>query len=356
MTENNYLKDILNQETDLRKAIAYYRSEETAAKLRTLTERKIKKVVFSGMGSSHFCAYGADIMLKRHGITSQVISTGELIYYESEFLDETTLLCLISQSGESAETVHLLEQLDGRVFAVGITNHPESTLARLGNLSFLLHVPDEASVTTRTYMSSLILVQVVAAAICGEDTGKMLDEYEQTLPEIGRYLKNYEAESASISSFFGEMHSVCLMGRGNSMSSVRAGALFLREVARIPAVDFDSAEFRHGPMEMVQEGFCGIVFAPAGKTGALNTKLAEDIAEKNGRVMVVTDQEGADALTAANKDSLKNMLLIVLPGRQEDTVPLLQILPVQLFACAAAEVRGIEAGVFRWGSKVMGKE
>lgn len=84
-----------------------------------------------------------------------MISTGELLYYEKEILNKKTLLILISQSGESAEIVNLLEQLSEEVTIIAITNETESTLASKGELVLPLHVGEEEAVTTRTYMASI---------------------------------------------------------------------------------------------------------------------------------------------------------------------------------------------------------
>lgn len=352
MSKNFYMKDILSQDTELSKALAYYNSSEVMESLKLLSEMDVMKVIFSGMGSSHYCSYGASILLKQHGINSQIISTGELIYYETECIDKNTILVLISQSGESAETRHLIEMLPENIFVIAVTNQAESTLAKRGNLSYILNVSDEISVTTRTYVSSLILVQLIAAAICKEDLTEISKVYEKTILSISTYLKNYEAESKRLLDFCENIHEISLVGRGNALSTVCAGALFFREVSKFPALDFDSAEFRHGPMEMVQDGFYAMVFAQSGRTRDLEIKMAEDISVKGGKVILVTDTAGLDAKVEENK----NILVVELAEVEEYASQILQILPVQLLANAIAEVKGIEPGVFRWGSKIMNIE
>lgn len=352
MTENFYLEDILSQYMQMCNALSCYGTGKVKGKLEKLAGMQISRVIFSGMGSSHFCAFGAGILLQQHGIYSQVISTGELIYYERECIDSGTVLCLISQSGESAEIGHLLKLINEDVFVVAVTNNENSTLGKRGNLTFTLQVSDEISVTTRTYQSSLIMAQLIAAAICGEEPDMVLKEYEKTVAFMRDYLRNYEKESIRLRDFCSKMKVVSLIGRGNAMSSVCAGALFLREVAKFPAIDFDSAEFRHGPMEMVQEDFYGIVFAPSGKTQKMNLGLAEDIGEKGGNVLLITDEKGKKELQAENS----NILTVTLPVTEEYSSQLLQILPVQLLANILAEEKGITAGVFRWGSKITSVE
>lgn len=352
MDQDFYLQDILSQGEELLQAISYYRSEPVRRDLKQLAELRAKTVVFSGMGSSHFCSFGADIELKRHGMTSTVISAGELLYYERGFLNGDTLLVLISQSGESAEIVHLLEALDQQVFVVALTNDPNSTLAKRADLQFLMHVSDEISVTTRTYISSLVMTQLIAGAICGADTDAFLQEVERVAVEMPRFLAHYTEYVADLRHFYKGAASLNLIGRGPSLSTVRAGALFLRETAKFAATDFDSAEFKHGPMELVDEAFWGVVFAPSGVTQELGIRLALSICEKGGRVLLVTDRRGIERGGTLGS----GLYPFLLPETDECIAPLLQILPIQLMADAIAKDKGIPSGVFRWGSKICSAE
>ena len=105
-------------------------------------------------------------------------------------------------------------------------------------------------------------------------------------------------------------------------------------------------------MEMVQDGFYAMIFAPSGETRDLEIKMAQDISIKGGKVLLVTDT--ADM----NKEIMddKNILTVILDKTEEYASQILQIVPVQLLANAIAEVRGFQPGVFRWGSKVMTEE
>lgn len=140
-----------------------------------------------------------------------------------------------------------------------------------------------------------------------------------------------------------------IMGRGYSLGSVQAGALFFREIVKFPAMAFDEAEFKHGPLEMVEPGFHAVIFAPAGPGSVMNIKMAENIVSKGGMAVLITDE---DCRVEANE----RLFLIRLEKTEEYLVPLIQILPIQLMADYLAKQKGIPAGTFRWGSKVMDSE
>ena len=112
---------------------------------------------------------------------------------------------------------------------------------------------------------------------------------------------------------------------------------------------FDEAEFKHGPIEMVEPGFHAIVFAPSGPGAEVNCRMAENIVSKGGSVVLITDE-------SVSIEEKKRLTVFRMKTVDEYLVPIFQILPVQLAADELAKQRGIQAGKFRWGSKIMSSE
>lgn len=345
-----YLDDIVSQPQQLKQALTAYSGSAVRQSFSAIRKMEFGELLFAGMGSSHFCALSANVYLASHGIRSQVISAGELLHYEYGRIRSDTLLCLISQSGESAEIVRILEKLPDGIQVIAVTNDPESTLGKRGNVILPLCVSNEKSVTTRTYLASLCLTLLIAFVLTGEETDKALGELEEIFGKMEGCLAGFEEKAEKLAGFSRNCKEINVMGRGYAMTAVRAGALFFREVSRFGATDFDSAEFRHGPMETVDEDFFGIVLAPSGGTQNLGVNLAREIAEKGGRVVLVTDA------CAAFETPADNILAVILPKVPEMYSPFLQILPLQLLADALAKEKGIAAGEFRWGSKITAVE
>ncbi len=345
----SYLEDILNQPRDLRKALKGFQSEANLLKMAAVAGLGYKKILFSGMGSSNYCCHGAVIMLNRHGFSAEVLSAGELLHYEMGLASPETLLVLISQSGESAEIVKLVEGLPAGQTIAAVTNDPESTLGRRGNYTFTLGVPEEESVTTRTYLSSALLTGLLATMLAGLSPDEYCSRATAAIDALEGFLNRHADFTDRMRQFFGNPAFICLIGRGDNLSTVQAGALFLQEVVKYPALAFDSGEFRHGPFEMVQEGFAAVVIAPRGETGNLNVRLAHDIAKKGGRVLLVTNEK--------TSESVDNVMLAGFDGEVDEMLsPIVTAAPIQLLADGMAKGKGVEAGRFRWGTKVMTME
>ena len=107
--KNVFLTDVLNQPKDMRRALRFYADfDDVLGAIRALSPRS---VLFTGMGSSHYCAQSTVIRLIQGGIPSRMESAGEILYYEDRSLLGAALTVLISQSGESGEIVDLLKQI-----------------------------------------------------------------------------------------------------------------------------------------------------------------------------------------------------------------------------------------------------
>ena len=120
------------------------------------------------------------------------------------------------------------------------------------------------------------------------------------------------------------------------MASAHEGALLLHETAKAQAVAMACAAFRHGPTEMVDEGFCGVVFAPNGRTQELNRMLAVDLQRFGGRVRVIGPQ------------SVAGLDCIVTPDLPDTLAPLFEVIPLQCAALRLAEMRKVPIGEFRY--------
>jgi glucosamine--fructose-6-phosphate aminotransferase (isomerizing) len=341
---NVFLEDVLAQPRVIRTALDFYEAQGYPAAMKKLAEGHYDKVVFAGMGSSHYCNFGSAIHLASRGVTAVVKSAGELLHHERGLIDERTLLVMVSQSGESGEVVKFFEDGACPATVVAITNQAGSTLARRADSTFLLHVEPEKSVSTRTYLASVLLSTMLSYAIGGDSGAALMAELRRSVTLLEGFLSDHAKITAALSAMMKGQHYICYLGRGYSKSSSHGGALFTSELAKFPAMAFDAGEFRHGPFEMVDEAFSALVFAPDGPAWEANCRMALDIASHGGKAALVTNRRPpAEAA---------NLLVLEYGAIDESLAPVVEIGAAQLFANAMAESKGLDIGKFRWGSKV----
>jgi glucosamine--fructose-6-phosphate aminotransferase (isomerizing) len=262
--------------------------------LRRLVSAWPPTVVFTGMGSSLFAAYPAQVFLSSLGIRSVLWETAELSHYHMKCLGPDTLLVAASQSGETVEILRLLESLPTKAKVVAVANVENSTLARRASLLLPMMAGRQTAVSTKTYTCAVAVLMYLACAIAGKPPRGLTQALKEGIEEIEKLLDRAEVLIPPAAEFFGQPPYVALLARGADLASAYQGALMFKEVVRLGAEPMSAGQFRHGPTEIINSAHRYIVFARQGKTAKLLLKLADDIRTNGGRVLLIGDQELAD--------------------------------------------------------------
>jgi glucosamine--fructose-6-phosphate aminotransferase (isomerizing) len=337
--EGRYLSDLLSQPPALSATWRKLRASnapEGIAKLRD--SRRFERVVLTGMGSSYFGLHPLCIQLAEHGWTPLMLETSELIHFYPHLLTPTTLVVAVSQSGQSAETVRLLELNGGRSPLIGVTNNVSGALAEHASVTVLTDAGDEYSVSCKTYVSALMALQVAGAALCGLDVAQCLRGLEEAGETVESYLRGWKSHVLEYCDLLRDVRDMFLVGRGPSLAAASTGALIVKESAHFHAEAMSSAAFRHGPFEMFgPETFVG-VFAGGERTRAMSERLVDDIQRCEAKSVLFSSQARHPACR--------------LPEVSEPLQPIVEILPVQMMTLALGSITNREPGVFRRGTKV----
>src|SRR5206468_1619686 len=139
--------------------------------------RNGRSLVFTGMGGSYDACYAPVTALASVGITGVMVDSAELLYFRRPTQAGRTLLVMVSQSGESAEVVRLIEQLDGepeRPFTVSITNGLDNTLARLANVALDSRAGHEQGPSSMTFGAALVVLAALADVLAGRPVEEAL--------------------------------------------------------------------------------------------------------------------------------------------------------------------------------------
>jgi glucosamine--fructose-6-phosphate aminotransferase (isomerizing) len=292
---NKFLDEILEQPAALKETLGLYEGEtgeDLLQKAINLYENKeISEIILTGMGSSFFTSYLASCLLNAFGIRASAINASELLHYHFSLLRKNILLVCVSQSGESYEVVEMLQKLPEKISCLTVTNEESSRLAKLGTEVLLSKAGHEEMTSTKSYVSIALVKLIFSWALAGKWTRQKIAEIQQLIDNIDELLASHQNWMPEISRFFGEYDYIELIGRGPAYSSVLQGALMFKEAVRNPAGGSLGGEFRHGPMEMVREGFNAVLFAAEGKTFDQSLKMAKDIAGFKGKVMLITNAD-----------------------------------------------------------------
>lgn len=301
--------------------------------------RSGRPVVITGIGASMFASIPLEYYLCSHGIDAVRIEAAELLHYrQTAFRD--AIVVVISRSGESVEITRLLASLNGRQPIIGVTNEPASALAQHSDVNLCVgSLPDEM-VAIQSYTGTLLTLYLLANAATNTlDSAKA--QIGALLPEFSRLINDSVDRIEEWDTFLATESPIHLLARGPSYASALEGALLFNEIAKVSAVGLLAASFRHGPVELVDPNFRGVIFAPYGSTRDLNIGLGRDLMRFGGGVRMVGPSEPHSGLKWSN---LKSM--------PETLAPLFEITPLQVAALRMAELRGIPAGSFRYTPQV----
>lgn len=309
--------------------------KEAAARLRSA-----RKVVITGMGASLFASIPLQYQLCSLGIDAVAVEAGELLHYLDHACKHAVVI-MVSRSGESVEIAKLLEKMKGNVPIIGVSNEPESLLARSASVSLQIASLQDQMVAIQTYTGTILTLHLLASHVAGSFESDV-EEVQQHLPTFASLVETNMKSLVQWDAFLIPHASLYLLARGASLASAYEGALLFHEVAKSPAVAMPVASFRHGPVEVVDHTFRGFVFAPEDSTRSLNLALANDVTRFGGLIRLIGPApEASPKLESCNVPSVSASLL-----------PLFQIVPLQAAAYRLAELRGIVPGSFRFAPQV----
>ena len=311
-----------------------------------------RAVVFTGMGSSYDVCYPAVTALAAAGIPALHIDASELLHFRRNLLVDASLLVTVSQSGESAEIVRLIEGLrrgDRAPLVVAVTNGTANTLARLADGVLDTRTGDEVGPSTMTFAAALVVAGTVGRLLIGgtpTDTVEATRRGAETAAASIEALLSRPGLPDELTAWLGDRPHAVILGRGPARAAAEMGALTLKEAIGMPIESLQTAQFRHGPLELAGPDLAAIVIATEPETRDLDVRLGgELVALGAGAIAVV---EGGD--------TPDGVLRIDIGPQDRSLASAVSILPAQLLAWKLAVERGRPPGSYIRASKVTTRE
>lgn len=254
-----------------------------------------------------------------------------------------TLVVVISQSGETADTLAALKATKERgiLGSLAICNVPESSLMREADLTLLTRAGPEIGVASTkaftTQLTSLLLLVTVLGRRFNINQ-PLEQEIVAQLESLSRYVDNALGLDEEVKQIAGRVcahNSALFLGRGVQYPVAMEGALKLKEISYIHAEAYPAGELKHGPLALVDERMPVIAVAPRDN---LLEKVKSNLAEvraRNGQLIVFVDE-------GSNIDSCDDCSVITVPPAGDHVAPIQFSIPLQLLAYHVAVMRGTD--------------
>ncbi|MGC2638046.1 MAG: SIS domain-containing protein [Acidobacteriaceae bacterium] len=309
-----------------------------------------QRVVIAASGSSRHAGLAGEIMLEDYaGLAVDVEYSSEYMYRSTHTLHDPGVV-VISQSGETADTLAALREAKARGLAtVAITNNADSSMARDADASLPtmagreVAIPATKSFTTQ--LSVLYMLSLFLARLGGRMTSHAVSahcEQMELLPGLlESRLEAWESRVRSIADGLGEARTFLYLGRAIHYSIAREGALKLKESAYVQAEGLPVGELKHGPNALVSPEAPLVVLATRDRNDPDSSlryertlQLVRDM-HAQGADLIVVHVEGDDEAAQWSHAS------IAVPAVDEFLLPMLEVVPLQLLAYCIAVQRGV---------------
>jgi glucosamine--fructose-6-phosphate aminotransferase (isomerizing) len=260
--------------------------------------------------------------------------------YRNPIIEEGTTQIVISQSGETLDTLAALREAKDRgAMSLGIVNSVGSTIARETDAGIYLHVGPEIGVaSTKAFTGQLAVLTMLALYIARRRhmSQHRLSEYIQALNKIpeqmGKILKQSDTIREIVQQYC-DRENWLFLGRGYQFPVALEGALKLKEISYIHAEGLPAAEMKHGPIALITKEMPVVFLAPRSVQYEKVMGNVEEVKARGGNIIAVAT-EGDDYITGQVEH------VIPVPETLEELQPLLTIIPLQLIAYHAAVIRG----------------
>ena len=306
--------------------------------------KAFEQILILACGTSYYSACVAKYWLEDiAGIPTQVEIASEY-RYRTTVPNPKTLIVVVSQSGETADTLAALRHAKslGHRFTLAICNVASSAMVRETDWHFLTKAGAEIGVaSTKAFTTQLLALYLLAVSIAKRD-GRISPEKEKELLRELRHLPKalhavlaLEPQIIAWSDAFSKCENALFLGRGMHYPIALEGALKLKEISYIHAEAYPAGELKHGPLALVTDKMPVVTVAPKDELLEKLKSNMQEVKARGGMLYVFADQD----TEIVNGDGIH---VIRLPEHYGNLSPILLVVPLQLLAYHTACVRGTD--------------
>jgi glucosamine--fructose-6-phosphate aminotransferase (isomerizing) len=301
--------------------------------------RKIEHVVIVGCGTAYYAGLLGMYYLEQlvDGLTIDVVAASEF-RYRSFHLPKNTVALVISQSGETADTLACLREIKRRgIRTLGIVNAVGSTIAREVDGGVYVHAGPEISVaSTKAFtsqISTIIMFGIQLAQAKGADIkeiSKYIEELAKLPDEIEKIVSKEKGKIEKVAKRYAKYEHALYFGRDTLYPVALEGALKLKEISYIQAEGYPAGELKHGPIALIDDTFFEVALLIDNWLFDKSLSTLEEVNARGGHIFVITN----------SKKAIKAEEIIRINTKLDILAPILINVVQQLFAYYVAVARG----------------
>ncbi len=295
---------------------------------------KFKRICFVACGTSfHASLVGKYLFETLLGIPTDVLLSSEFLFSEGA-LDKDTLVILITQSGETADTLKALKIANKKSETLAIVNVLGSTATReADHVIYTRAGPEIGVAATKTYVCQLVSIYMLVSAMSGND--KLLAELQKVPDHMKQALEN-EDHIIEIAKKYKDANDFFFIGRGFSYPTALEGALKLKEITYIHGEGYAAGELKHGPLALIDDNVPVLAVVPPGESHDKTLSNIEEVKARGAKVIAVGSSKD-EVLKSESHD------IMGFDGDISEMLsPIPYVVPLQLLSYYISVERGID--------------
>ena len=333
ISKNGYdhymLKEINEEGEVVKRILSLYTKDNKVGDIFNI--KKYKSIDIVACGSAAFAGYIGKYYIEKYANIRTNVHYASEYRYQKNFFDKDTLVILISQSGETADTLAAMKLANEHdIDTLSIVNRRDSSIAR--ESKYVIYTPagiEIAVATTKAYLAQVIILILLAIKNSSmEEEG--IRELKLLPNIITKYINDFNYKE--IAKLVSDKKNVFYLGRGIDYYLALEGSLKLKEISYIHSEAFPAGELKHGSISLIDENF-----------GVIAIVLDKSISDKTISNLKEVSSRGAEVITITNidKDDFSTHK-ILLDNHSEFLTPLTAIIPMQLLAYNTALIKGYD--------------
>jgi glucosamine--fructose-6-phosphate aminotransferase (isomerizing) len=303
----------------------------------------VKRMVIVACGTSWHAALVGKFYIEGHCRIPVEVDIASEFRYRNPVIDDTTLVMVISQSGETADTLAALREAKSRgAMVTAICNVVDSSIAREAGSVVYTHAGPEIGVASTkafvTQLTALYLFTIrLGHANCTIDaaSGKRMINALKKAPALLEEVLKLNAITEKIAKKYMNARDFLYLGRGKNFPIALEGALKLKEISYIHAEGYPAGEMKHGPIALIDEDVPVVMLVPKNSAYEKTLSNMEEVIARGGRVIALCSS-GDKEIGKQAED------IIPIPSLDENLDPLLLSVPLQLLAYHIAVLKGTD--------------
>jgi glucosamine--fructose-6-phosphate aminotransferase (isomerizing) len=302
--------------------------------------RNIRRIIILACGTSWHAGMVGEYLLEEYARIPVEVEYASEFRYRSPIIEPGTICLVISQSGETIDTLEAMREAKRKgAKVIGITNVVGSTIARESECGVYIHAGPEIGVASTKAFTSQVTILVLLTLLLGRrshissETGmRVLSELQEVPGHVQRIL-DQSGEILRIAKVYKDHSNFLYLGRGYNFPIALEGALKLKEISYIHAEGYPAAEMKHGPIALIDPQMPVVVICTQDGSYDKIKGNVQEVRARHGKIISIVTE--GDREIAELSDHV-----ITVPRTLEMLTPLLSVIPLQLLAYHIAVLRG----------------